>query len=51
MAGVIVIFVLNDKKLSSHMVQISEHINSSNSKIHSYYQMRKIIVNLGNKKC
>ena len=26
-------FVINDKKLSSHMAQISEHVNSSNQKI------------------
>ena len=51
MAGIIVIFVLNDKKLSSHMAQISEHINSSNHKIHSYDQMGTMIVNLSNKKC
>ena len=44
-------FVLNDKKLSSHIDQISEHINYSNQKIHSYDQMRKMIVNLGTKKC
>ena len=43
-------FVLNDKKLSSHIDQISEHINYSNQKIHSYDQMRKMIVNLGSKK-
>ena len=41
---------LNNKKLSSNMVQISEHINSSNHKIHSYDQMREIIVNLGSNK-
>ena len=32
------------------MDQISEHINSSNNKIHSYDQMRKMVVNLGSKK-
>ena len=42
--------VLNDKKLSSHMAQISEHINLSNRKINSYYQTRKMIVNLGSNK-
>ena len=31
------------------MDQISEHINSSNQKIHSYDQMVKMIVNLSNK--
>ena len=51
MSVIIVIFVLNDKKLSSHMAQISEHINSSNHKIHCYDQIRKIIVNLVSNKC
>ena len=32
------------------MAHISEHINSSNHKIHSYVQMRKMIVNLGSNK-
>ena len=32
------------------MDHISEHINSSNQKNHSYDQMRKIIVSFGNKK-
>ena len=44
-------FVSNDKNISSHMGQSSEHINSSNQKIHSYDQMIKMIVNLGNNKC
>ena len=47
MAVIIVIFFLNDNKLSSHVSQISEHINSSNQKNHSYDQMVKVIVNLG----
>ena len=47
MEFVIVIFFLNDKKLSSHMTQISENIYSSNQKDHYYDQIRKIIVNLG----
>ena len=50
MACIIVICVLNDKKLSSHMSHISEYINSSNQKIHSYDQMVKMIVNLVSKK-
>ena len=50
MAGIIVIFVINDTKMSSHMDQISEHINSSNQKIHSYQQMGTMIFNLSNKK-
>ena len=33
------------------MSQISEHINSSNNIIHSYDQMKTIIVNLGIHKC
>ena len=33
------------------MAQISEHIKYSNHKIHSYYHIGKIIVNLINKKC
>ena len=44
-------FVIGNKKFSSHMDQISEHINSSNHKIHSYDQIRKSIVNLGSNKC
>ena len=50
MAGIIVNFVLDDKKLSSHMAQNSEDIISSNHKIHSYDQTSKIISNLGSKK-
>ena len=44
-------FVLHDKKCSSHITQMSECINSSNNKINSYDQMKKMIVNLGSKKC
>ena len=33
------------------MDQISEHINSSNHKIHFYDQMGKMILKLSNKKC
>ena len=51
MADIIVIFVINDKTLSSYMAQISEHINSSNQKIHSYDQMREMFVILGSKEC
>ena len=43
-------FVINDMKLLSHMYQISEKINSSNHKIHSYDNMGKMIVDLSNKK-
>ena len=49
MAGIIVIFFINDTKLSSHMAQISEHINSL--KKHSYNNMGKMIFNLSNNKC
>ena len=49
MAGIIAIFVLNDKKLSSHMAQISEHINSPNHNICSCDKIIKIIVNLDSK--
>ena len=47
MSGIFVIFFLNYKRLSSHLSHISEHINYSNNKIHSYDQIIKIIVNLG----
>ena len=50
MAGIIIIFFLKDNKLSSHMAQISEHINDSNQQIHSYDQTRENIVNLGSTK-
>ena len=43
-------FVDSGNKLSSHMDHISEHINYSNHKIHSYDQMSKAIVNLDSKK-
>ena len=44
-------FVINDTKLSSHTAHISEHINSSNRKMHSYDQVGNIIFNLSNKRC
>ena len=43
-------FFINDTKMLSHMDHISEHINYSNHKIHSYDHMGKTIVNLINKK-
>ena len=46
---IIVILVLIDKKLSSNMDQISEHLNSSNQKVHSYDKTIKMIFNLGSK--
>ena len=50
MTGFIAFLVHNYKKLSSHLDQTSQKINSSNKRIHSYDQMRKRIVNLvGNK--
>ena len=51
MANIIVIFLIDEMKLSSNMDEISEHINSTNHKIHSYHQMGKMIVNLNKKKC
>ena len=33
------------------MAQMSEHINSENQKFHCHDQMRRIIFNLGSKKC
>ena len=51
MTGIIVIFFLDKNNLSLHMVHISEHINSSNHKIHSHGQISKMIVNLISKKC
>ena len=51
MEGIIVIFVLNDNKLSSHMDQISEHNNPLDHKIHSHDQTRKMVVNISSKKC
>ena len=51
MAGIIVIFFLKDKKLSSRMDHISEHINSSNQKNYSYDKMSKMIFNLAIKEC
>ena len=51
MEGIIVIFCYQDTKLSSHMDQINEHINSSNHKIYSYDQIGGMIVNLVNNKC
>ena len=43
-------FILKDNKLSSHIYQISEHINSSNNKVQYYYKMSKMIVHFGSKK-
>ena len=45
------LFFINEKKLSSHMDQISEPINSSNHNILYHDHMVKIIVNLSNNKC
>ena len=44
-------FVLDDKELSPHIDQISEHIHYKNQKVNFYDQMRTMIVNLGSKKC
>ena len=51
MTGMIVIFLIKDTKLTSHIDKISEHINSLNEKNHSHVPMGKMIVNLINKKC
>ena len=45
-----IFFVSQRQKKSSHMAQITEHINSSKRKINSYDQMSKKIFNLGSKK-
>ena len=50
MSGIIVFF-LNNNKLSSNVAQISEHIKCSNQKIYYYDQTSKIIVNSGSKNC
>ena len=50
MEGFIDIFVLKDKKLSSHTDHISRHVDSKKQKNYSYDQMSKMIVNLGSKK-
>ena len=50
MAGVVDFFILNSKILSTHLDQISHHINSTNHNIYSYDQISKIIINLGKKK-
>ena len=50
MAVLLLLFVLNDKKLSPEMDQISLNINSTNRNIYSYDQKIKTIVNLGSKK-
>ena len=47
MKGLIYFLVFNKEKLSSHMDQISQNINTTNHKIHSHDQMSKMIVNLG----
>ena len=47
MKGLIYFLVFNKKKLSSHMYQISQNINTTNQKIRFHDQMSKMIVNLG----
>ena len=47
MVGFFSIVFLDDNKLSSHMSQISEHLNYTNQKIHSYYQINMMVFNLG----
>ena len=50
MVGLFEFFVIDYNKLSSNMDQISEPINSTDQKNHSYDKMRKHIVNLGSNK-
>ena len=45
MVSFFVIF-LNDKKITSHIDQINEHMNPTNYKINSYDKTRKMIVDL-----
>ena len=40
-----------NRKISSHMAQISKHNNSSIHKVYSYDQMIKMIVHIVSKKC
>ena len=47
MKGLIYFLVFNKKKLSSHMDQISQNVNTTNHKIHFHDQMSKIIASLG----
>ena len=46
----VLLYVMNDKKSTSHMAKIKQQINNINHKIYSYDQMSKGIVNLGSKK-
>ena len=50
MQGLIGFFVINEKKLSSHIYHISKNVKYSTQKINSYDQMIKIVLNLGIKK-
>ena len=48
MSGVIVFFVLKNGIFSSHMKQVSQKINYTNHNIHQFYQISKIVIDLGN---
>ena len=50
MEGVIAFLVLNDKILSPHMKQLSEHIDITYQNINSFGQTSKIIVDLSHNK-
>ena len=50
MSGFIDFFVINGNTLSSHMYKISLHNNWKTHKIHSYYGMGEMLVNLDSKK-
>ena len=46
-----VIFCYEQNKLSSHMTQISQHINSTNEKNHSYNKTINCFVTIDSNKC
>ena len=50
MEGVIAFICFYNKRLSSHMDQIRQHINKTNRKIHSHDPMIEMVVNLVSKK-
>ena len=43
-------FIINEKILSSYIIELIQHINSANHVIHSLYNIIKTIVNLGDNK-
>ena len=50
MTGVIDFLFLKKKRLSSHIKELSKHINYTHNKIHSFDKMSKMILDLGNTK-